>query len=119
MALVRYLSPPSQCEKYFFEQMDKVIDHYPNDFENIVILSGYNAEEKSPTVCSFLDVYNLKNLIKVPICFQSNNPRSIDAILTNRNMCFKRTSILETGLSDFHKMIVTVLKIILLKRSLR
>ena len=90
--------------------MGKAIDHYSNDLENIVILGDFNYEEKSPTVCDFLDVYNLKNLIKVPTCFKSDNPRSIDLILTNRNMCFKHTSTIETGLSDFHTMIVTVLK---------
>ena len=104
--------PPSQNEKYFLEQMGKAIDHHSNDFENIVILDDFNDEEKSPTVCNFLDVYNLKNLIKVPTCFKSDNPRSIDLILTNRNMCFKHTSTIETVLSDFHTMIVTVLKLV-------
>ena len=65
---------------------------------------------KSQTVCSFLDVYNLRNLVKVPNCLKSDNPRSIDLILTNTNMCFKSTSSIETGLSDFHTVIVTVLK---------
>ena len=90
--------------------MGKAIDHHSNDFENIVILGDFNDEEKSPTVCNFLDVCNLKNLIKVPTCFKSDNPRSIDLILTNRNMCFKHTSTIETGLSDFHTMIVTISK---------
>ena len=102
--------PPSQREKYFFEQMGKGIDQYSNDFEAIVILGDFNAKEKSQTVCSFLDVYNLRNLVKVPTCLKSDNPRSIDLVRTNRNMCFKSTSIIDTGLSDFHTMIVAVLK---------
>ena len=90
--------------------MGKAIDNFSNDFENIVILGDLNAEEKSQRVCSFLDVYNLRNLVKVPTCLKSDNPISIDLMLTSRNMCFKSTSTIETGLSDFHNMIAIVFK---------
>ena len=69
--------------------MDQQIEYCSNDVESILILGHFNAEEMSSTVRSFLDVYNLKNLAKVLTCFKSDNPRSIDLILTNRNMCFK------------------------------
>ncbi len=38
------------------------------------------------------------------------NPRCIDLTLTNRYRCFQNTNTVETGLSDFHNMVVTVLK---------
>ena len=38
------------------------------------------------------------------------NPSCIDLILTTLPRSFQNSSVLETGLSDFHKMIVTVLK---------
>ena len=34
----------------------------------------------------------------------------IDLVLTNRNSSVQRTTTVKTGLSDFHKMVVTVLK---------
>ena len=40
----------------------------------------------------------------------SSSPRCIDLILTNRGRNFQQTTAVETGLSDFHKMVVTVLK---------
>ena len=56
-------------------------------------------------------MYNLENLINEPTCFKSDeNPSSIDIILTNKKASFQNTMTVETGLSDFHKMTVTVMK---------
>ena len=44
-------------------------------------------------------------------CFKSpDNPKTIDLILTNKKRSFMGSSTVETGLSDFHAMIFTVLK---------
>ena len=54
---------------------------------------------------------NLKNLIKQPTCFRNpDNPTLIDHILINHPKCFYSSSVYETGLSDFHKLTLTVLK---------
>ena len=51
------------------------------------------------------------NRVKVPTCFKNpNNPSCVDLMLTNKPMCFQNTVTLETGLSDFHKMTLTVMK---------
>ena len=56
-------------------------------------------------------MYDLENLIKEPTCFKSTeNPSSIDVILTNKKCKFQNSMTVETGLSDFHKMTVTVMK---------
>ena len=59
---------------------------------------------------TFMNSYDLSNLVKEPTCFKSNNPRCIDLILSNRCRSFQHTTTIETGLSDFQKMIVAVLK---------
>ena len=59
----------------------------------------------------FCASYNLKNLIKEPTCFKNiDNPTLIDHILTNHPKSFHSSSVYETGLSDFHKLTLTVLK---------
>ena len=58
----------------------------------------------------FLDVYSLNNLVKEPTYYKSHTPSCVDLVLTNRNRRVQNTATVETGLSDFHKMIVTVLK---------
>ena len=68
-----------------------------------------NAENliKEPTCYK-----NAENLIKEPTCYKNaENPSSIDVILTNSKMSFRNSIAIETGLSDHHKMAVTVLKI--------
>ena len=58
--------------------------------------------DDSPMI-GFCETYKLRNLGKHPICFKNpENPSCIDLLLT---------SVIETGLSDFHKMIVAVMKI--------
>ena len=55
--------------------------------------------------------YNLSNIIKEPTCFKNpENPSCIDLMLTNFPKGFQNSMAIETGLSDFHKMIVTVMK---------
>ena len=49
-----------------------------------------------------MNLHGLANLVKVPTCFKSDNPRCIDLILKNNRKCFKGTRTIETGLSDFH-----------------
>ena len=60
----------------------------------------------------FCNVYNLSNLVKEPTCYKNpDNPSCIDLFLTNRPKCFQSTVTMETGISDFQKMLDTVLKI--------
>ena len=66
----------------------------------------------------FLIVNNLKSLNKEPTCFKNpNNPSCIDLFLTNRSRYFQNTSTIETGISDFHKLVVTVLKMFYKKQK--
>ena len=44
-------------------------------------------------------------------CFKSvKNPSTVDRFLTNCSQSFQNTKAISTGISDCHKMIVTVLK---------
>ena len=56
-----------------------------------------------------MNSFNLYNLIKSNTCFKGSGS-CIDLILTNRKYCFKHTSTFETGLSDHHHLIYSMLK---------
>ena len=59
---------------------------------------------------TFCESYGLKNLIKVHTCRKNSKHLScIDLILTNSPLSFQSSGVIETGLSDFHKMTVTVI----------
>ena len=60
---------------------------------------------------NFCNSYNLNSFIKQPTCFK--NPEScscINLIFTNKPRYFQSTYVIETGLSDFSRMSVPVLK---------
>ena len=68
----------------------------------------------------FCKVYKLKNLVKGATCYKNpEKPSCIDLILTNRPRSFHGCHIIETGLSDFHKMTVTVIKMYFKKQGPR
>ena len=108
--LANVYRPPSQNGRYLFEEIGKSLDAYGTRYENFILMGNFNTEEQDADISNFLETYNLKNLMKKPTCFKSDRPRSIDLILTNRVSSFQNTDAIETGLSDFHCMIVTVLK---------
>ena len=63
---------------------------------------------------------NLKNLIKQHTSFKNlENPTRIDHFLTNRPKCFHSSRVYETGLSGFHKLKLTVLKVFHAKLKLK
>ena len=63
------------------------------------------------TIKDFRDIYSFKNLIKDATCFKNpDKPKCIDLLLTNKNRSFQNSCVIDTGLSDFYKMTVTVLR---------
>jgi len=58
-----------------------------------------------------MNQYNAKNLVRDKTCFKNiENPSCVDLFITNSYRSFQNTKVLSTGLSDFHKMAITVLK---------
>ena len=54
-------------------------------------------------------------MIKHPTCFKSSRGRCIDLIFTNRKHSFMQSKSFETGFSDHHHMIYTILKTTFIK----
>ena len=94
------------------------LDLHSSNYENFILLGDFNSEMTDKNLKDFCNLYLLKNLIKKPRCFKNpENPKTIDLILTNRPRSFCNSDTLETGLSDFHKLTVTVLKMFFKKQS--
>ena len=66
-------------------------------------------EPNYPVLTSFMQSFNLFNLIKTDTYFKGKGSY-IDLILTNRKYCFKHSSTSETGLSDHHHLVYSMLK---------
>ena len=80
--------------------------------DNVLLLGDFNAEVENNFLKEFCDFYGMKSLIRVQRCYKNPaNPTCIHLILTNSNRGFQNSCTMETGLSNFYKKIVTVLKI--------
>ena len=91
--------------------LSKNLDFYSSKYENFIVIGDFNAEITNNYLEEFCASCSLKNLIKEPTCFKNiDNPRLINHILTNHPKSFHSSSVYETGLSDFHKLTLTVLK---------
>ena len=102
--------PPAQNDQYFFNCIDKALDTYSN-YDNVLLAGDFNAEDDEPCLSNFLYQHDLYNLVKVGTCFKnSSKPTSIDLFLTTKNTHFQNTVAVCSGLSDFHKLVLTVLK---------
>ena len=80
-------------------------------YENFIFIGDFNSEITEEPMKSFCNTYNFKCLVKEPPCFKNiDNPSCIDLILTNKPSYFQNNCVIETGLSDFHKLTITTLK---------
>ena len=89
----------------------KHLDLLSGNYENIILMGDFNAAMENINLKNFCDLYNFKNLIKEPTCFKNPvNPTCIDFMLKNSYRSFQNSYAIETGLSDFHRMVVTAMK---------
>ena len=106
--------------KNHLQEIGKGLDYYSSKYENFIVLGDFNAEMSNPNMSEFCALYNFTNLIKEPTCYKNvDKPTSIDHILTNHVRSFQYSGIYETGLSDFHKLTFTVLKMFYAKQKPR
>ena len=85
---------------------------YNKKLENIPLIGDFNVEPHETNIEAFCNRCMLKSLNKELILASKNvdKPSCIDFFLSNCSKCFEYCLALETGMSDFCKLIVTVMK---------
>ena len=87
------------------------LDQFSATYDNLILLGDFNFEPEEVNMSDFLNMYNPKNLTKLKTRYKNpENPLCIDLVLTNSHRSFQNTNVFEIGLSDFHKMTVSILK---------
>ena len=72
------------------DSIGKVFESRFARFKNFILIGDFNAEESDTTIKDFYDIYSFKNLITDVTCFKNTDkPKCIDPILTNRNKSFQ------------------------------
>ena len=74
-------------------------------------MGDFNTNLDNAVLKDFYNLYNATDLINKATCYKNpNNPSCIDLLLANFPKYFQNSCLIETGLSDFHKMVLTVIK---------
>ena len=112
-----YRPPYNNNKATFFMELNKSLCNIARKYENILIIGDLNTNfenlkkwDTHSHLSDLCDTFSLSNLVNGVTCVKSQNGTSIDVILTNRPRSFQNTSLIETGLSDCHKMIVSVFR---------
>ena len=88
------------------------LDSQLGQCENFTLIGNFNVEPNDATMKNFCQIYGCKHIVKCKTYFKNSiNPTCINSIITNRPKSFQESEVIETGLSDFHKMSLTVMKV--------
>jgi hypothetical protein len=99
----------------FEEIMTDMIDNIILDYDKYLIMGDVNfnmldEHQSTNSVSQICDLFDLRNIITQPTCFKSPRGTLIDVILSPNRKCIQTQGIVDTGLSDYHRMIYVVTK---------
>ena len=93
------------------ENLTKSLALYSSNYKNLILSGDFNVSIDNSYMAGLCDTYDLGSLLIEPTCYKTpENPTCINLILTNHSLSFQNSCVFETGLSDFHKMAVTIMK---------
>ena len=93
------------------DMLSTYLDLHSATYEKVFILGDFNVGIEEQHMKAFYDNYNPTSIIKQATCYRNGHIATcIDLILSNTPGSFQSTCVIETGLSDFHVMTLTVMK---------
>ena len=110
------LPPPNFSKTEFFEEISVTLNKALNKYDNLLLAGDLNINTLRPTsdssnhLSDLNDTFSLTNLVTDSTCFKSDKGTLIDLMLTNKPMSFYKSHSFVTGLSDCHKLIVSILR---------
>ena len=110
-----YRPPSNENLEIFFEELTNSLSRASESYDHFIIMGEFNIDVTNRGVefdklDEFCDLFNLTKLITSPTCFTKTHKSTIDLILTNKESCFLKEKVTETGLSNFHKLISIFLR---------
>ena len=101
---------PSLSDITFTSKIKNILRFYWSTHDNILVMDDFSMTLDNPNVNELIEDHELSALISEPTCFKSINPTCIDNFPTGKKTGFMNTLTLETGVSDHHKLIGTMLR---------
>ena len=100
--------PEKQIFSLVFDK--SILEFYSTRYEKVIILGDFNIEAENKVKKDFLQDHTFYNMMKQNTCFKGDGGSCIDLLITNSKFSFMKANSFETGLSDHHHMIYTILK---------
>ena len=100
---------PRQNITYFLDCLSEAIIFY-SEYDSILINGDFNLEPETLEISQFLTLHNFHNHMKEKTCWKAKDGNRIDLIISNRKHFLMHTDTFETGLSDHHLLIYSMLK---------
>ena len=101
--------PPSLSDITFTSEIKNILTFYRLTHDNILLMGDFNMTLDNPNFNELIEDHELSALILEPTCFKSINPTCIGNFRTRQKTRFMNTLTFETGVSDHHKLIRTML----------
>ena len=117
--------PPSTNKEEFFDEISVSLSQALGKYDTIILagdldelnIDEWNIDElrlcldfSKNHLSGMKDIFSLTNFIKEPTYFESQNSTFLDLILTIRPRSFIKSKNFETGLSDSHKLVCSILR---------
>ena len=102
--------PPSLSDITFTSEIKNILTFYRSTRDNILLMGDFNMTLDNPNFNELIEDHELSTLISEPACFKRINPTCIDNFLTSKKTRLMNTLTFETGVSDHHKLIGTMLR---------
>lgn len=112
--IVTMYRPPNVHVSNLQRVLTEIIDKTAAESSQVYVLGDLNVDfsVKTNALTDTLDVLHLSNLIEGPTCYKSvNNPSSVDVVLTNCPRSVLESMSLHVGISDFHDLVVSCLRV--------
>ena len=94
----------------FTSKIKSILTFHWSTHDIILLMGDLNISPDNPNFNELIEDHELSTLISEPTYFKNINPTSIQSFLTSKKTRFINTLTFETGLSDHHKFIGTMLR---------
>ena len=103
-------NPNKSLIENHLQQLQKQLEAFSERYEHSLIMGDFNTDVSDPSLTLFCTLFKLKSILKEPTCYKNpENSSCIDLFFTNCPGSSHNTYLYETGLCDFHKLVVTIL----------
>ena len=100
--------PPKQNLCSFLDKFSYTMDNLLSNYDRFIIVVDFNENTNNEDLKSFLKTFQLSRQQKT--CFKSKQGTNIDLISSNNPKFHQINETIETGFSDHHLLVYTMLK---------